>query len=471
MLITELEFGKGGANIVTFTRDTYGRSIKKRIKHTHYIYEEDNEGKYKTLFGTQVKRKYFKKFWEVKTYLKTCEKPTYEDDISYTKRFNLDHYDEVVGPGKPRVLMYDIETTGFSSTDDQIISIVAHDSFNNVYYEFLWAPEFEECNSERKMLLEFAKVIKNVDPDILTGWNSDRFDLPFVVDRMDHHNVPTTLLSRLNQKVEPYHTNQGEVYRIRGRIVIDYLEAYKKLNIAELGSYSLDNVAHKELGVGKNEISELPGQLWENKDYKTLLQYNRRDVQILVELDKKLELIAFLNKLAEITCSPFEDGLYNSRLVDNYILSKTCKQGIILPSRKFNNKRSDYKGGYVQTPHKGIHENVGIFDASSLYPSIIISFNISNETFTDNWMDLEPGLIPSLLDELLDLRKEYRSKGLDKEQKVIKTLINSFYGVMGLPSFRLYDQRLAAEVTRRGREIIQFTIGVVNNDLQDKIDK
>jgi len=187
--IVELEFGKGGANIVTFTRDKLGRLKKKRFKHTHYIYEEDPNGAYTTLMGHKVGRKNFKKFWDVKKYIKTSEKPTYEDDLPYTKRWLLDHGSQLESEGQPRVMFYDIETTGFSSTDDQIISIVAHDSYNNMYYEFIWSPD-HECDSERKMLIEFAKVIKNVDPDILSGWNSDKFDLPFVVDRMDHLNVP-----------------------------------------------------------------------------------------------------------------------------------------------------------------------------------------------------------------------------------------------------------------------------------------
>ena len=91
----------------------------------------------------------------------------------------------------------------------------------------IWSPD-HECDSERKMLLEFAKVVKNVDPDILSGWNSDRFDLPFIVDRFNTNNIPTSLLSRMGQNIEPYHTNEGEVYRVRGRIVIDYLKAFKK---------------------------------------------------------------------------------------------------------------------------------------------------------------------------------------------------------------------------------------------------
>ena len=458
--IVELEFGKVGTNIVTFTRDKFGRLKKQKFKHTHYIYEEDEDGAYTTLMGQKVRRKSFKKFWNVKNYIKTSEKPTYEDDLPYTKRWLIDHGSQLTSEGQPRVMFYDIETTGFSSTDDQIISIVAHDSYNDVYYDFLWAPEFEECNSERKMLLEFCKVIKNVDPDILSGWNSDRFDLPFIVDRCDTLNVPTSIISRLGQKVEPYHTNEGEVYRIRGRIVIDYLKAFKKQHYGEMDSYSLQAVAEHELGVGKIETECLPGQLWEEQRYDELLDYNRRDVEIMVQLDEKLRVFEFLDRVSDIASCDFHDTLYNSRIVDSYTLKYTSSKGIVLPSRRFNNRRSGYTGAKVLEPVKGIHENVGIFDLASLYPSIIITWNLSPETLTSNKDDTwnQPkGLVPTLLEDLFTLRQEYRDAGRDNDQRVVKEIMNSFYGVMALPTFRLYEQKVASETTRHGRDIIETT--------------
>jgi DNA polymerase elongation subunit (family B) len=464
--IVELEFNKAGANIVTFTRDKLGRIKTQRFKHTHYIYEEDPNGSHRTLNGQKVSVKKFKKFWDVKQYIKTSEKPTYEDDLSYTKRWILDHGSQLESEGQPRVMFYDIETTGFSSTDDQIISIVAHDSYNDMYYDFIWSPD-HECDSERKMLLEFAKVIKNVDPDILSGWNSDRFDLPFVVDRMDTLNVPTTLLSRLNQKVEPYHTNEGEVYRIRGRIVIDYLKAFKKQHYGEMDSYSLQAVAEHELGVGKIETECLPGQLWEEQRYDELLDYNRRDVEIMVQLDEKLRIIEFLDRVSDIASCDFHDTLYNSRIVDSYTLKYTSSKGIILPSRRFNNRRSGYTGAKVLEPVKGIHENVGIFDLASLYPSIIITWNLSPETVNtdrdDTW-NQPKGLVPTLLEDLFTLRQEYRDQGRDNDQRVVKEIMNSFYGVMALPTFRLYEQKVASETTRHGRDIILETKKVVEDE-------
>lgn len=465
MKIVELEFNQNGANIVTFTRDKYDRLQKRKFKHTHYIYEEDINGSHTTLMGQKVRQKRFKKFWDVKKYVKGNEKATFEDDLSYTKRWILDHGSELESPGQPRIMFYDIETTGFSGTDDEVISIVAYDSQNKVYYDFLWAPEFDECNSERKMLLEFGKVIKNVDPDILTGWNSDRFDLPFLVERFNYNNVPTQMLSRMGQAVEPYHTNEGEVYRVRGRIVIDYLKAYKKQHYGELDSYSLQSVAEHELGVGKIETDVLPGTLWKKRRYDELLRYNRRDVEIMAELDEKLRIFEFLDRVSDIASCDFHDTLYNSRIVDSYILRYTTSQGIVLPSRKFTNKRRNYTGAKVLDPVKGVHEKVGIFDLASLYPSIIITWNLSPETVNEDDSWLKPkGLVPTLLEDLFALRQEYRDAGRDNDQRVVKEIMNSFYGVMALPSFRLYEAKVASETTRHGREIIEFTKEIVEKE-------
>jgi DNA polymerase I len=366
----------------------------------------------------------------------------------------------------PRIFFYDIETTGFSSEYMEIISIVGYDTYSKKYYEFLWTPAEGDCDTERKMLIKFAKVIRDVDPDILTGWNSDRFDLPFVIDRFRINNLSTALLSRMKEEVNSYYTqNEGEVYKIKGRVNIDYLKAYKKQHYGEIESYSLQSVAEHELGVGKIETEELPGTLWEHGRFDELLSYNRRDVEIMVQLDEKLRIFEFLDRVSDIASCSLEDTLYNSRIVDSYILKYASTKGIILPSRRFTNKRSGYTGAKVLDPSVGIHSNVGIFDLASLYPSIIITWNLSPETVNRDSPEHEPkGLVPTLLEGLFALRQEYRDAGRDNDQRVVKEIMNSFYGVMALPTFRLYEQKVASETTRHGREIIEFTKSIAEDE-------
>lgn len=614
MKIVEVQFTRDGAKIVTFIRNQYNELEKEVHDFTHYFYIPDENGEHKTLFGKSVRKRNVKKFWLSKQIQKDYEE-TFEGDISFTKRFMVDKAHELVSPGEPRVLFFDIETTSFTPSDGQVLSIVAYDSYARKYYELMWHPDLE-CDTERKLLIEFAKVIKHVDPDIITGWNSDRFDIPFLYERMEALQVPTELLSRLGQPIKPYHNGERMEYRIRGRINIDYLKAYKKMVIKGMDSYSLEYVAQKELGAGKIDIDKLPGQLWKEKRFDELLRYNRRDVEIMAELDKKLEIIKFLDSVADLASIDFHDTLFNSRIVDSYILRYTSGKGIVLPTRAYTNKSRGYTGAKVLDPIKGIHDNVGIFDLASLYPSIIITFNLSPETmqtehgirnekgletilpdslpkdgfgetyfipfnngggttvdwdFTNpvhamNWykhgegyaqtqtgtqgipilihrmltgfkgevdhingMKLDnrdtnlrivshqenmknkqhhrngnisgitwdnnrkkwkvrktvngerkfigrfdkyedavnslytqkKGLVPILLEDLFVLRREFRDQGKDREQKVVKTIMNSFYGVMALPTFRLYTHAMAAEITKHGREIIEHTKNVV----------
>jgi DNA polymerase, archaea type len=460
MKIVEVQFTRDGAKIVTFIRNQYNELEKEVHDFTHYFYIPDDNGEHKTLFGKPVRKRNVKKFWLSKQIQKEYDE-VFEGDISFTKRFMVDKAHELVSPGEPRVLMFDIETTSFTPRDGEILSIVAYDSYARKYYELMWHPDLE-CDTERKLLIEFAKVIKNVDPDIITGWNSDRFDIPFLYERMEALQVPTELLSRLGQPIKPYHNGERMEYRIRGRINIDYLKAYKKMVIKEMDSYSLEYVAQKELGAGKIDIDKLPGQLWKEKRFDELLRYNRRDVEIMAELDKKLEIIKFLDSMADLASIDFHDTLFNSRIVDSYILRYTSSKGIVLPTRKYTNKSRGYTGAKVLDPIKGIHDNVGIFDLASLYPSIIITFNLSPETMqTEHGIRNEKGLVPILLEDLFVLRREFRDQGKDREQKVVKTIMNSFYGVMALPTFRLYTHAMASEITKHGREIIEHTKNVV----------
>ena len=452
----ELEFGDCGAHIIAFTRDKNGKRVRTKYQFEHYFYVADPEGERTSLFGDKVRKRTVRKFWETKQIVQNYDL-TFEGDLGYTKRFLADMGHTIISESEPRKVFWDIETTSLDPGEGQVISIVAFDSYNKTYFEFVWGPELEN-ETERQMLLKFARFIKRVEPDIMSGWNCSKFDWPFLLARMEYNNVPLGILSPMG-KVDRYHTNQGEQIRVRGMALIDMLEAYKKMSYSELESYRLDFVAHEELGIGKNEISKLPGKIWDERDYNTLLLYNKRDVEILAQLDEKLEILKFLDAISEIASIDLQDTLYNSRIVDAYILKYTTSKGIILPTKDFTRKSSGYKGATVLDPVKGIHEKIGVYDLASLYPSIIITFNLSPETMGRG--DADKGLIPTLLEDLFILRKDYRSKGFDNEQRVVKEIMNSFYGVMAFPSFRLYTPSMAEEITKHGREIIEHTRNTV----------
>jgi DNA polymerase elongation subunit (family B) len=178
--ICEVEFTDFGSQVSIWTRNK-NNSLEKRAKRfKHYYYLSDEHGDYKTLYGDSVRKREVNKFWELKNEIKTRDpKDVYEGDLSYIKRFQIDHLDKYESPGKPRIMFYDIETTGFMSEHMPIISIVAYDSYTEEYTSFLWGIG-AEYKYERDMLEAFIKYVNRTDPDIITGWNSDRFDYPYI---------------------------------------------------------------------------------------------------------------------------------------------------------------------------------------------------------------------------------------------------------------------------------------------------
>jgi len=483
MIQAEIKFEDNGARIVVLGRDKDGNRTKQMHKFQHYFYAPDPKGNYKTLFNESVRRIPIHKFWLAKQKIQEHER-TFEADLSYVKRFLIDHGDEYHSEAPPRKVFWDIETKSLDPEDLQgaldpktgeIISIVAYDSYTKEFTEFIQAPDLE-IKTERKMLLKFANYINKVSPDIMSGWNCSRFDVPFLIDRMEANDVKLSYLSPIG-RVDDYHVNVGREIKIRGVALIDLMKAYKKISRNELESYKLEFVAQKELGTGKNEISKLPQQLWEAGDYDKLLLYNRVDVELLAKLDEKLGIIEYLDAISTIASCDISETLYNSRIVDSYILKRASQRGVVLPTRDFGRKRTNYTGAFVFDTINGIHEKVAVYDFNSLYPSLIISHDISPETIKTRDSGAtytvergnETGFIPSILEDILDLRKQYRNKGEDNNQRVMKEIANSFYGVTALPSFRLYTPEMAAMITAKGREIILRMIEVVETVSKYKI--
>jgi DNA polymerase elongation subunit (family B) len=426
----------------------------------------DENGEHTTLFGEKCAKVLVNKFWLTKEKIQMYDR-TFESDLSYVKRFLVDYGHEFVSESEPRIMFFDIETTSLEPEDGMIISIVAYDSYTKEYTEFVHGPDLP-ISTERDLLLSFSEYISETQPDIYSGWFSNTFDIPYLLNRMEANNIAIGKLSPMNRVDRWIGIKGQETIKIRGVALIDLLDAYKKMSNGELESYKLDFVAEKELGEGKHVISKLPGKLWDEGSYSELLLYNRIDVEILAKLDEKLGIIQYLNKVSQIASCDLSDTLYNSRIIDSYFLKRATERDIVLPSRNFGRTRANYTGAFVVDSINGVHEKVGVYDFSSLYPSLITSHDISPETIQtrDSGTSYavvrgdEPGFIPSILDDILDLRKEYKKRGEDNNQRVMKEIANSCYGAMALPSFRLYTPQMAAMITEKGREIIQRMINV-----------
>ncbi|AFK18548.1 DNA polymerase [Haloferax mediterranei ATCC 33500] len=318
--------------------------------------------------------------------------------------------------------------------------------------------------------------------------NCDDFDIPYFLDRLDVLNPTSDYDLDYNRM-----SRLGEVWRggwggpdIKGRVVFDLLYAYKRTQFTELESYRLDAVGELELDVGKERYSGDIGDLWE-QDPERLLEYNLRDVELCVEIDRKQDIIAFWDEVRTFVGCKLEDAPTPGDTVDIYVLHKVHGE-FALPS-KGKQESEDYEGGAVFDPITGVKENVTVLDLKSLYPMCMVTINASPETKVDpesydgdmfrapngTHFQQEPdGMIREMVDELLTEREEKKALRnehdpgsseygqFDRQQQAVKVIMNSLYGVLGWDRFRLYDKEMGAAVTATGREVIEFTEQAAN---------
>ena len=447
---------------------------------------------------------------------------TCEADVPYVERLLIDRgvkthirvpsdsidYRELL-PGsetgeRPRILYYDIEVVSppeiMPSPSDPkypICTIQFSDSYTGSVYILFYHPladprdtqyyaEMLEklsrnkphsvkphvfiYNDERSLLQGFATLLDVIDPDIITGWNSNFFDLPYLTRRMKLLGINPGLLSPMRKA-----SDSGKYVRISGRATPDMLEAYRRWHKTrgERDTYDLKYVLRDEVGWSYEDFGDRIKELWDDPDkWLVLLDYAYNDAIALYILDGKLGLYEFYETVREIT---------GARLgtIENMVFIEALLYRIRdapLPTRNPEAVKKRIKGAAVLNPVPGLHENVGVFDAKSLYPSLIMRYNISPEVARRCNYDLKcmqeqpDGLMKRVVrffqeerDKLREKRKELERAGLmdTEEYKIVsmrevamKFLAASTYGVMANERFILYDEKTAALITRLGRETI-----------------
>ncbi|WP_265110508.1 DNA-directed DNA polymerase [Halosolutus halophilus] len=468
----------------------------------------------------------------------------YEADILFPNRFLIDkdvrsgirvperraEDDSLVVPhgeveaidvhAEPRVCTFDIEVddrSGFPEDGEEpIVCLTSHDSYRDEYVMWLYeAPigdgpipteiadyepiegsldhEVRAFDEEEAMLDAFIEYIDDeTDPDVLTGWNFEDFDAPYLLDRLEELQGPHEYdlsIDRLSRVDEVWRSNWGGP-DIKGRVVFDLLYGYQRMVFSELDSYRLDAVGEAELGVGKERYTGDIGDLWED-DPTQLLAYNLRDVEICVELDRQQEIIPFWDEVRSFVGCKLEDAPTPGDAVDMYVLHEAHGR-FALPSKGQQEAGEEYEGGAVFEPITGVKENVTVLDLKSLYPMCMTTVNASPETKVDpdeydgetyiaptepepiHFRKEPDGVMREMITELLaereekkDLRNEYEPgtpeyEQYDRQQGAVKVIMNSLYGVSGWEQFRLYDKEAASAITATGREVIEFTETAAN---------
>mgnify|MGYP000088423341 CR=1 FL=1 len=415
----------------------------------------------------------------------------------------------VEATGDLRVNTFDIEVddrNGFPEDgEEKIVCLTSHDSYRDEYvlwlyeapdgdgrtpeelsdYEYLEGEadhEVRAFETEEAMLEAFVEYIEGTDPDVLTGWNFEDFDAPYFVDRLEELGLDSDRLSRID---EVWDSGWGGP-NIKGRVVFDLLYAYQRTQRSELDSYRLDAVGEVELGVGKERYPGDIGDLWED-DPERLLEYNLRDVELCVEIDRKQNIVPFWDEARKLVGSKLEDATTPGDAVDMFVLHKAHGE-FVLPS-KGQQDAEEFEGGAVFEPITGVKENVSVLDLKSLYPMSMVTINASPETKVDpeaydgetyhtptgvHFRKEPDGIIREMVDELLTEREEKKAARddhdpdseaygrYDRQQAAVKVIMNSLYGVFGWDRFRLYDRAMSAGVTSTNREVISFTETAAN---------
>lgn len=398
---------------------------------------------------------------------------TFEADLGPHKRLCLDYDIRIEDWENIRVLYFDIETDdrneGIVIGRDEILSFGAVDRDGNEYY----LVNDGKKGGEKRLLEEISKLIRQWD--MLIGWNSRGFDMPYIRDRMKANGIYDSYIWRI--------LHEDMMMRVQ------YFYSKDPKARQNLTSYSLEFVSQYFLKKGKIQHKESIHELW-SKHPKRFKDYNMQDCRLLLELEKELGLMDVTYKMFQ-WCQVFARDWSMVKAIDNYILSEANKRGIHYPTNMnyMGQEAPDveqYLGAFVVDPVPGYYENVYDFDFKSLYPNIIRTFNISPESITDEGICTpgvdkdgkrvgnlcfnrkRKGIIPSKMSKLLDERADIRAKmkGLDKssdeyrnlnvKQLVVKELANSIYGVLGNKWFRSFSIDLAESITATGQYLIKY---------------
>ena len=375
---------------------------------------------------------------------------------------------------------------------------------------------YRSFSSEYDLLNAFIHwwMIESNTPEVITGWNSELYDIPYLIRRLD-----TILGEKLMKRISPWGlVTENEIfvsgrkhisYDVGGIAQLDYLNLYKKFTYKAQESYRLDYIAEVELGQKKLDHSEFDTfKDFYTKGWQKFVEYNIKDVELVDRLEDKMKLIDLAITMAYDAKANYVDVFSQVRMWDTIIYNYLKKRNIVIPPKEKVSKDTKYAGAYVKEPVPGIYDWVVSFDLTSLYPSLIMQFNISPETLLSekiedvtvnkilnkqvDFGDLdqkcvaangclydtnEKGIFPDLVEKIFNDRQIYKKKMLAAKQKYEKNptkelekeisrcnniqmarkiQINSLYGAIGTPYFRYYKLENAEAITLSGQVAIRW---------------
>ncbi|AIX16266.1 DNA polymerase [Synechococcus phage ACG-2014d] len=521
-----------------------GERIQSRTEFSPTLFITSNkEEKYKTLTGRSVKPLKFENAREARQFA-----AKYEDvegvEVHGYDRFLYQFISENF-PGEidyrtdqMNILAIDIEVeceNGFPDAEaaaERMLCITVRDMNSKKFT--VWGIREFECehehyifNTEHEMLTHFINWWVQNTPDIVTGWNCNLYDIPYICRR-----VSRILGEKWMKSLSPWNKVDEEELFIQGRrniqfdvcgvSILDYMDLYKKFTYTNQESYRLDHIAFVELGQRKLDHSEYDNfKDFYTRDWQKFIDYNIMDVELVDRLEDKMRLLELALTMAYDAKVNFEDVYSQVRMWDTLIYNYLKPKNLVVPSKKRANKDEKYEGAYVKEPIPGLYNWVVSFDLNSLYPHLIMQYNISPETLVETKhpyatvdkllkkeIDLSGdyavcangaqyrkdihGFLPQMMQKIYDERKLYKKHMLAAKQALEdattpeetlalqksvsrfnniqmarKIQLNSAYGAIGNQYFRYFNLANAEAITLSG----QVSIRWIENDMNDYLNR
>ena len=517
-----------------------GQAVQFRTQFSPTLYVTSNrQEKMKTLTGKPVRPVQFQTAREAREFIKTYD-GVEKFEVHGYERFVYQYIREQFpievdyDISQMRIYALDIEVqceNGFPNVEEaaeEMLSITIKDMVSKKFY--IWAVrDFETehehyvFDSEKDMLKSFLEWWVHHTPDILTGWNVNLYDVPYIARRLNRILGEKWMRSlspwnRANEREIYVQGRKDYAYDVSGINILDYLDLYRKFTYSNQESYRLDHIAFVELGQRKLDHSEYENfKDFYTSDWQKFIEYNIQDVELIDRLEDKMKLLELAITMSYDAKVNFEDVYSQVRMWDTMIYNYLADKNIVPPPRKGARKDEKYAGAYVKEPVPGKYDWVVSFDLNSLYPHLIMQYNISPETLwetrhpsanVDKLLNQEidlsgdfavcangaqyrkdkKGFLPEMMEKIyterviykkrmIQAKKDYEkspSKQLEKDiskfnniQMARKIQLNSAYGAVGNQYFRYYNLLNAEAITLSG----QVSIRWIENKMNQKMNK
>jgi Kyanoviridae DNA polymerase len=525
-----------------------GKRVAHKIAYSPYLFEpsQNPNTEYRTIHGDPVEKRHFDSIWDARKYIQrykdvdgfeiygmdnfvyTYLNDTYPGSVSFdTSQVHVGNIDVEVGSdeGFPDIRRADKVVTA--------ITLKFRDSYYSMgcgdFVSSQPGVHYRHCSSEKELLTTFLSVWTAADLDVVTGWNIDFFDIPYLINRIrrvlgEEYANRMSPWGLLFERTVEIHGQEMQVFTPAGIAVLDYMRLYKKFRLTPQESYSLNHISFAELGEKKLDLAEHENlySMYKN-NFQRFMEYNIRDVALVDRLDIKLGLINLALTLAYDAKINIEDVFGPVKMWDviihNYLLDKK----MVIPAQSKNEKYGEFLGAYVKEPLVGMHEFPVSYDFASLYPSLIVQYNLSPETFigihrelfevedilngslssveldddvviaanSSLWMKDKQGFFPEIIETKLKERKFFKNKMMDAKirneknpskdieaeiatyhnmQNAKKVQLNSLYGAAGNKHFRWYKLEMAEAITKTGQVAVKWVEKHINEFLNTSLE-